>query len=176
GIGNTTAASCLIGSLCDSSRKLTPDELVGRGAGANEQQFARKKVVVNAAIQRVGQLGISSAKEVACQLGGLEIVALAGFYCEAAARRRTVLLDGLIATSAAVLAETLRPGTRHQLVAGHRSTEPAHKIALDQLQLTPVLELNMRLGEATGALAALPLLDLAAAFFNDMATLDELEL
>ncbi|WP_417736710.1 nicotinate-nucleotide--dimethylbenzimidazole phosphoribosyltransferase [Rosistilla oblonga] len=176
GIGNTTAATCLIGLLCESEIGSNVAEIVGRGAGLDDQQLSHKQQVVVAAIERVRALGPLNAKQIGCEVGGLEIVALAGFYARAAQAGRTVLIDGVIATSAAVLADAIHPGTRAQMIAGHRSTEPAHNAALAKLQLTPIVDLQMRLGEATGAIAALPILDLAAAMLCDMATLGELEL
>jgi len=173
GIGNTTTASCLIGLLTDDSN---PERLVGRGAGIDDTMLNRKQQVVIEAINRVRELGAVAPRGIACEVGGLEIVALAGFYTEGARLGATLLIDGLIATSAALLAESLHPSVRDNMIAGHCSTEPGHKAALHQLNLDPILDLNMRLGEATGALAALPLLDLAAAMMTDMATLSELEL
>ncbi|QEG38205.1 nicotinate-nucleotide--dimethylbenzimidazole phosphoribosyltransferase [Roseimaritima ulvae] len=170
GIGNTTSASCLIGLFCKCDRNL----LVGRGAGIDDEQLERKRAVVDAAIRRTETLKLSDAKRIACQVGGLEIVALAGFFAEGAKRGATVLVDGLIATSAALVADAIVPETSKSMIAGHRSTEPGHVVALAKLGLTPVLDLQMRLGEATGALAALPMLDLAAAMIRDMGTLDEL--
>lgn len=172
GIGNTTAASCLIGLLAGGE----VDQIVGRGAGVNDDQLRRKQQVVSSAIERVRSLGDLSAGEIGRQAGGLEIAALAGFYHQSAQSGRVVLVDGLISTAAALLAESLHPGTRNNMIVGHRSTEPGHAIALNALKLEPVLDVNMRLGEATGALAALPLLDLAAAMMNEMATLSDLEL
>lgn len=171
GIANTTAASCLIGLLADAD----PQQVVGRGAGIDDAMLIRKQQVVSMAMARVRSLGIESAKDVACQVGGLEIVALAGYYAEGARCGMTLLIDGLIATSAAVIAESLHPQTKDSMIAGHQSTEPGHTAALKWLGLNPLLDLQMRLGEATGALAALPLLDLAAAMMT-MATLEDLEL
>lgn len=178
GIGNTTSASCLIGLLCGAEC----EAIVGRGAGIDDAGLARKREVVENAMRRVrsrlnmSALSTSLAKQIACDVGGFEIVALAGFYSESAARGRTILIDGQIATSAAVLAEAMLPGTRDCMIAGHRSTEPGHMVALEKLQLSPILDLQMRLGEGSGALAALPLLDLAAAMMNGMASLSELDL
>lgn len=171
GIGNTTAASCLIGLLCN----LPAEKVVGRGAGIDDNMLGHKERVVAEAMTRVSDLGSGDASEVACQVGGLEIVSLAGFYSEAAQRGRTVLVDGLIATSAALLTDAMQPRARNYMIAGHRSTEPGHLAALERLQLEPVLDLGMRLGEATGALSCLPLLDLASAMCSQMASLDELD-
>lgn len=171
GIGNTTSASCLIGLITGAA----PEHIVGRGAGIDDAGLMRKREVVEAAISRVRALGNIDTKRIACEVGGLEIVALAGFYATAAKIGLTILLDGLISTSAALIAEALFPGSRKQMIAAHRSSEPGHMAALEHLELAPLLDLSFRLGEATGALAALPLLDLAAAMINQMATLDELK-
>lgn len=172
GIGNTTSASCLIGLFCN----LESESIVGRGAGIDDAGLVRKREVVAKAMHRVRSLSGLTPKQIGCELGGLEIAALAGFYYEAAARERTILLDGLISTSAALLVEAMFPGTRQNMIAGHQSAEPGHIAALEKLQLKPLLNLQMRLGEGTGALAALPLLDLAAAMMSDMGTLAELKL
>jgi nicotinate-nucleotide--dimethylbenzimidazole phosphoribosyltransferase len=171
GIGNTTAASCLIGLLCD----VPAEHVVGRGAGIDDDTLRHKQTVVAQAMERVRDLGAGNAHEIACQVGGLEVISLAGFYSEAARRGRTILVDGLIATSAALLADAIHRGARNQMIASHRSAEPGHLSALEMLQLEPVLDLGMRLGEASGALACLPLLDLAAAMCSRMASLDELD-
>lgn len=172
GIGNTTAASCIIGLLANAA----PDSIVGRGAGIGDAGFERKLGIVKSTIQRVRSLGILAPKEIAAQVGGLEIVALAGFYSEGARRGATLLVDGLIATSAALIACSINSSVGMRMIAGHRSTEPGHAAALEHLGLNPLLNLQMRLGEGTGALAALPILDLAAAMLQNMATLDELSL
>jgi nicotinate-nucleotide--dimethylbenzimidazole phosphoribosyltransferase len=100
---------------------------------------------------------------------------LAAYYATAARHGRTILLDGFIATTAALLAESICPGTKQFMIAGHCSAEQAHAELLQYLGLEPLLNLGCRLGEATGALLALPLLDLAAAMMNAMATLKDLE-
>ena len=175
GIGNTTSAVCMIALLADVTDGAQVDQMVGPGAGADDEQMIRKRAVIRQAIQRVQGLGPSHAETIACQVGGLEIVALAGYYAAASQSNCTVVVDGLIATSAALLANAIRPGCRQRMIAAHRSTEPAQQIALQHLQLKPMLDLQMRLGEATGALAALPLMDLASAMICRMATLDEMQ-
>lgn len=172
GIGNTTPASCLLALLAE----LDIDKIVGRGAGIDDAGLERKCQVVREAIARVRRLGAVGAERIACEVGGLEIVALAGFYARAAELKLVIVLDGFIATAAALLADVLRPGTHCQMIAGHASSEPGHVLALAKLGLVPLLDLHLRLGEGTGALAALPLIDLAAAMVSDMATLDELNL
>jgi len=172
GIGNTTSASCLIGLFTGAQ----PDLIVGRGAGLDDDKLIHKRQVVKSTIERVRSIGATSAKEIACQVGGLEIVALAGFYTEGSRLGATLLIDGLIATAAALIAARIDPSVRDRMIAGHRSTEPGHLSALEHLALSPVLDLKMRLGEGTGALVALPILDLAAAMVREMATLEELKL
>jgi len=171
GIGNTTAASCLIGMLVNAES----ETIVGRGAGVGDEGLERKFTAVRSSIERVRALNLTSPQQIAAQLGGLEIVALAGFYTEGASRGATLLIDGLIATSAALIAFAINPLVVTKMIAGHRSTEPGQMVALARMGLNPVLDLKMRLGEATGAIAALPILDLAAAMMNGMATLSELQ-
>jgi nicotinate-nucleotide--dimethylbenzimidazole phosphoribosyltransferase len=107
------------------------------------------------------------------KLGGFEIGGLAGIILGAAARRCPVVLDGLIATAAAVLAVGLVPAAREYLIAGHRSVEPGHTVALDALGLEPVLDLELRLGEGTGGALALPVLEAACRLLDEMATFEE---
>jgi nicotinate-nucleotide--dimethylbenzimidazole phosphoribosyltransferase len=170
GIGNSTSASCLAVLLAD----LRPEQAVGRGAGADDGTLARKRQVVAEACQRVrGKLARGSRAALAA-VAGLEIVAMAGFYAAAARAGRTIVLDGFIATSAALIAEHLVPGTASALIAAHRSAEPGHGATLGRLGLVPFLEgWQMRLGEGTGALLLMPLLDAAAAVVGEMATFRE---
>ncbi|QEL18237.1 nicotinate-nucleotide--dimethylbenzimidazole phosphoribosyltransferase [Limnoglobus roseus] len=169
GIGNTTPASCLTSLLTGSPT----DETVGLGAGADDAILERKRRVVGEAVDRVrGKLPTDPETAIAA-VCGLEIAAMAGFYRRAAVLKRTVVLDGFIATSAALVAERLWPGTARQMIAAHRSAEPGHAVALRQLGLKPILDnWGMRLGEGTGALIAMPLLDAAAAIMG-MAMLHE---
>ena len=171
GIGNTTAASCLAVLLAD----IPVDRAVGRGAGADDATLARKRAVVAAAAGRArDQLGAARRGAIAA-VAGFEIVAMAGFYAEAHRLGLTIVLDGMIATAAALIAEALGPGTVGSMIAAHRSAEPAHGAMLARLGLDPLLsDWHLRLGEGTGALLALPLLDAAAAILVGMHTLDEL--
>ena len=175
GIGNTTAATCLIALLCDVHENDSVDSIVGTGAGADESQLAKKRMVVRDSIQRVRLLGSLTPQQIGCHVGGLEIVSLAGYYATGANLGVTLLLDGVIATSAALLAEAVQSGTVQYMIAGHHSPEPAHQIALKQLGLEPIQDLRMRLGEATGALASVPILDLAVSMMDKMAFIEELQ-
>ncbi len=169
GIGNSTPASCLTALLAE-----VPVEIaVGRGAGADDAVLARKRAVVaTAADSQRGTLAGNPVAAIAA-VAGLEIAALAGFFMAAADRGLTVVLDGYIATAAALVAERLRPGTASVLIAAHRSAEPGHAAALARLGLEPFLDTwGMRLGEGTGALLLLPLLDAAAAILGEMATFE----
>jgi nicotinate-nucleotide--dimethylbenzimidazole phosphoribosyltransferase len=169
GIGNTTPASCLTALLSD-----VPVEIaVGRGAGADDAVLARKSDVVTTAVALArSRLAIDPLKAIAA-VCGLEIAAMAGFFACAAELRLTIVLDGFIATAAALIAERLRPGTASAMIAAHRSAEPGHQAALDALGLVPMLDSwGMRLGEGTGALLLLPLLDAAADICSKMATFD----
>lgn len=170
GIGNTTAAACLAVLLAG----VPVEHAVGRGAGADDATLARKREVVEAATRHLRPADAPATKAAVAAVGGLEVAAMAGFYAAAAAAGLTIVLDGFIATSAALVAEALAPGTRSALIAAHRSAEPGHEPTLTALGLTPFLDTwQLRLGEGTGALLALPLLDAAAAIVRDMATFDQ---
>ena len=170
GIGNTTAAACLTALLAG----LDPTEAVGRGAGADETVLAAKQRVVQQAVGRARLLFASDQKAAIAAVSGFEIVAMAGFIAAAANAGSTLLLDGYVATAAALIAEQLAPGSARCLIAAHLSAEPGHAAALAQLGLEPLLEWQMRLGEGTGALVALPLLDSAAALLTKVALLADL--
>ncbi|HEY5841630.1 MAG TPA: nicotinate-nucleotide--dimethylbenzimidazole phosphoribosyltransferase [Mycobacterium sp.] len=167
GIGNTTASTVLIAALTNSE----PVAVVGRGTGVDDAGWIRKTAAVRDALYRahavrsdpIGLLRVA---------GGADLAAMAGFLAQAAVRRTPVLLDGVVVTAAALAAERLAPGARAWWQAGHRSTEPAHTLALAQLELEPIVDLRMRLGEGTGAAIALPVVRAAIAILTDMATFD----
>jgi nicotinate-nucleotide--dimethylbenzimidazole phosphoribosyltransferase len=166
GIGNTTSASCLTAIITGAD----PTDVVGRGAGADDATLSRKRQVVHTALHRYQTLDEKSALEA---MGGLEIAAMAGFIHRTCSLGRTVLLDGFVATAAALIVSCIQPDTVNQMIAAHQSAEPGHAIALQHLGLTPILtDWQMRLGEGTGALTAVPLLDAAAAMLR-MGTLAE---
>ena len=168
GIGNTTPSACLV---CHFTG-LDPAQVVGRGTGVDDATLARKVAVVRAALAANRQAATDAVGALAA-LGGLEIAGLTGVILEGAARRRPVLVDGFIATAAALVAAAVAPGCRGYLVAAHRSQELGHAAALGALGLRPLLDLDLRLGEGTGALLALPLLRAAVAVLNGMATFED---
>lgn len=168
GIGNTTPAACLTALLADADARAA----TGRGAGADDAVLAVKARIVATATARARALLPADPRAAVAEVGGLEIAAMAGFYARGATLGATLLLDGYVATAAALMAERLVPGTARAMIAGHRSAEPGHGVALASLGLTPLLDWRMRLGEGSGALVALPLLDAAAALLTGVARLD----
>ena len=169
GIGNTTTAATLVSVLTGAPATLT----VGRGTGMDAAGLERKRAVVTAALARHGtRLGAGEALKA---VGGLELVALAGAVLEAARSRLPVILDGYAVGAAALAAAGLEPLCADVLFAGHRSAEPGHDIVLAELGLEPLLDLRLRLGEASGGLLALPLIEAAAALHHGMATFADAE-
>jgi nicotinate-nucleotide--dimethylbenzimidazole phosphoribosyltransferase len=167
GIGNSTAAACLTSALTGAP----PQETTGRGTGVDDAGLATKRAVVSEALARARPDPADPLGALA-ELGGLEIALLVGATLGAAARRIPVVLDGYIATSAALVAAALAPTLPGFLIAGHRSSEPGHRVALAHLGLRPLLELEMRLGEGSGAALAIPLILAAAQVMRDMATFE----
>jgi nicotinate-nucleotide--dimethylbenzimidazole phosphoribosyltransferase len=165
GIGNTTAAAVLVAALTNAE----PVVVVGFGTGIDDAGWARKTAAVRDALFRARQVLPDPVGLLRCA-GGADLAALAGFCAQAAVRRTPLLLDGMAVTAAALVAEHLAPGARLWWQAGHRSTEPGHALALAALELDPILDLRMRLGEGTGAALALPVLRAAAATLSSMAT------
>jgi nicotinate-nucleotide--dimethylbenzimidazole phosphoribosyltransferase len=170
GIGNTTPAACLAMLLANVSLQ----DAVGRGAGADDETMERKRDVVQSAVDRSRRGWRDNSFASIAGVAGLEIAAMAGFFTSARSFGLTIVLDGYVASAAALIAEQLQPGTATSMIAAHLSAEPGHRLVLEQLGLQPFLEWNMRLGEGTGALLLLPLLDAAASMTCEMATLDSL--
>ncbi len=168
GIGNTTAASALLAALTG----LPASEVCGRGSGLDAQGLVRKRATVTAALER-NRPDRRDPLECLRRLGGLELAALSGAVLGAASARRPVLLDGFASGVAALAACRLQPAVRDYLIAGHRSAEPAHGHVLTELGLEPLLDLRMRLGEASGAALALPLIGLAARLHGEMSRFAE---
>ncbi len=165
GIGNTTAAAVLVAALTNTE----PVAVVGFGTGVDDAGWARKTAAVRDALFRTRLVLPDPVGLLRCG-GGADLAAIAGFCAQAAVRRTPLLLDGMAVTAAALVAERLAPGARHWWQAGHRSTEPGHTLALATLELEPILDLRMRLGEGTGAVLALHLLRAAVATLSSMAT------
>jgi nicotinate-nucleotide--dimethylbenzimidazole phosphoribosyltransferase len=166
GIGNTTAAAAVAATLYD----FPAEQCTGRGTGVDDEVLVRKKKAVDAAKRRVGE---ASPLEVLRQVGGSELVAIAGAAAEARVRSIPVVLDGFVVTTSVAPLEELHRGALDNCIAGHRSPEPGHALVLSQLRKRPLLDLDMRLGEGSGALAAVPLIRLAAAAVTDVATFEE---
>jgi nicotinate-nucleotide--dimethylbenzimidazole phosphoribosyltransferase len=167
GIGNTATAAALFGALTGASPELS----VGRGTGLDAAGLERKRGVVAAALATHGTA--LPARDALLAVGGLELAALSGAAVEATHLRLPVLLDGYAATVAALAAVRLDPLVAEVLIATHRSAEPGHGLALEELGLEPLLDLRLRLGEASGALIALPLIEAAGALHRKMATFEE---
>lgn len=165
GIGNTTPSAALIVALTGTAAEV----VTGRGTGIDDETLARKTEVVEAAARRTTGL---DPVDVLAEVGGLEHAGLAGFVIGAAARGVPVLLDGVIAGAAALVAQALAPTAIDYCFAGHRSVEPGHVAALQQLGLRPLVDLDLRLGEGSGAVLAVPLVQAAARILAEMATFD----
>lgn len=165
GIGNTTAAAALTGVLC----RLNAAEVVGRGTGIDDDTWMRKTAAVRNAMFRARHLRADPIGLLAAA-GGADLAAMAGFLTAAAARGVPVLLDGAVVGAAALVASVVSYRGRLWWVAGHRSVEPAHTAALARLRLEPIVDLQMRLGEGSGALVALPIVVSAVELLRDMAT------
>ncbi|WP_304118265.1 nicotinate-nucleotide--dimethylbenzimidazole phosphoribosyltransferase [Mycolicibacterium bacteremicum] len=168
GIGNTTPATTLIAALTRSE----PVAVIGRGTGIDDDGWARKVSAIRDALYRARAV-VADPMGLLRVCGGADLAAMAGFLAQAAVRRTPVLLDGVVVTAAALVADELAPGARAWWQAGHRSTEPAHTLALQRLELEPIVDLGMRLGEGSGAAVALPVLRAAVATLASMATFAE---
>ena len=166
GIGNTTPSAALVAAFTGRAAA----EVTGRGTGIDDPTLARKVAAVDAALARTPRREDPVA--VLASLGGLEIAALTGFVVGGAAARVPVVVDGVIAGAALLTAAQLVPGVVPFCFAGHLSTEPAARAVLDTLDLEPILDLELRLGEGSGACLALPVLEAAARILGEMATFD----
>jgi nicotinate-nucleotide--dimethylbenzimidazole phosphoribosyltransferase len=170
GIGNTTASAAIASALLG----LSAGETAGSGTGIDAKGRALKVSVIDQAVAHHGLTrGDVSVEHVLCAVGGLEITAVCGAIIAAAQRRIPVLIDGFIVSVAALAAARLNPFCRPFLLASHRSVEQGHRLVLEALNLRPLIDLDLRLGEGSGAAVALPLLRLACALHNGMATFAE---
>lgn len=168
GIGNTTPASALISVLTNTE----PIKVVGRGTGIDDAGWVRKCAAIRDARRRAWPHRDNPARLLAA-VGGADLAAMTGFLLQSTLRRTPVLLDGLVVSAAALVAQLATPRIVQWLRAAHLSAEPAHELALRRLELEPILRLGMRLGEGTGALVALPVLRAATLTLARMATFDE---
>jgi nicotinate-nucleotide--dimethylbenzimidazole phosphoribosyltransferase len=170
GIGNTTAASVITAVLTGQP----PAVVTGKGTGLEKRAHEHKISVVDAVIQKhfakAPRVSDAQPLEVLRRVGGLEIAAMVGFVLGAARYQIPVITDGFISTTAAALACAVEPRVKEYLFAGHCSQEPGHRFLLEYLGLDPILTLDMRLGEGTGAVLALPIIESALRLYSDMAT------
>jgi nicotinate-nucleotide--dimethylbenzimidazole phosphoribosyltransferase len=165
GIGNTTASS----AICAVFTQATVAEVTGRGTGIDEPTRRHKIAVIERALA-ANRPNPQDALDVLAKVGGFEIGAIAGVILGAAVRRIPVLVDGFISTAGAMLAAGLAPLSRHYMIAAHRSAEPGHGLMQAYLDLQPIFQLDLRLGEGTGAALAMPVVAAAVAILNEMAT------
>lgn len=168
GIGNTTASAAITAVM--TGRPVA--EVTGRGTGIDDAAHARKVLVIQQALE-LHRLDRADALDVLAKVGGLEIGGLAGLILGSAASRVPVVLDGFIAGAAALIAVELQPLCREYLIASHRSVERGHQAILDHLGLKPLLDLDLRLGEGTGACLGMSLVSAAIKILTEMTTFDE---
>lgn len=168
GIGNTTPAAALTAALTGSDAV----SVCGRGTGIDDERWMRKVSAIRDALWRARDRTADPVDLLRC-IGGADFAAMAAFLARSAERGTPVILDGLPVTAAALVAEQMAPDARAYWVAGHESAEPAHALALEHLDLEPVLRLSMRLGEGSGALCALPIVQAAIATCSQMATFSQ---
>jgi nicotinate-nucleotide--dimethylbenzimidazole phosphoribosyltransferase len=167
GIANTTPSAALIAAFTGAA----PADVTGRGTGVDDAVLAHKIDVVALALALHGPDPADPAGALAA-IGGFEHAALAGYLLGAAAARVPVVLDGVIAGAAALVAQALAPDSTAAMIAGHRSAEPGASVALDALGLAPLVDLDLRLGEGSGAVLALPIVQGAVRVLRDVATFD----
>ena len=168
GIGNTTPASAVTAAIC----RRPATEVTGRGTGIDSDSFRRKVQVIEQAL-RVNRPEPSDPLDVLSKVGGFEIGAIAGMILMAASRRVPVVVDGFISTAGALIAAGIAPDVTEYLFAGHKSVEQGHRVQMDHLGLRPVLDLDMRLGEGTGAALTMNLIDAGIRIYTEMATFQD---
>ena len=168
GIGNTTASSAITALLTDKP----VEQVTGRGTGLDDDHLSRKTALIEQAI-RLHRPDPEDGIDVLSKVGGLEIGMLAGIALAAAETRVPVVLDGFITTAAALVAWKLNPAVKDYFIASHRSVDPGHRAALHALELEPLLDLSLRLGEGTGAALAFGIIDASLKLLREMATFGE---
>lgn len=168
GIGNTTPSSAIIAAITGAS----PESVTGRGTGIEDAQFKHKVSVVERILE-LNKPDPVDTLDVLGKVGGFEIGGIAGLIIGAASMQKPVLIDGLISTAGALIAYGLCPRAGEYMIASHRSVERGHSVALDHMRKRPLLDLDMRLGEGTGAALAMPLVEAAVRILTNMATFEE---
>ncbi|HSE69182.1 MAG TPA: nicotinate-nucleotide--dimethylbenzimidazole phosphoribosyltransferase [Nocardioidaceae bacterium] len=168
GIANTTPSAALVSGFTGTD----PARVTGRGTGVDDPTLARKVEIVTRALADRPVPPDTDPLGLLASVGGFEHAGIAGFVLGAAARRTPVVLDGVIAGAAALVAQALAPDAVGYCFAGHRSVEPGHTVALERLGLRPLVDLDLRLGEGTGAVLAFPVVEAAGALLREMATFD----
>ena len=167
GIANSTPAAAIIALATG----IEPARVAGRGTGVDDRAFARKVEVIETAL-RLHRARLGNGISMLAAIGGFELAAMAGACLGAAAARVPVVVDGFIATAAATAAQSLHPGIYEHLFFGHRSAEGGHALALQSMRVRPILDLDMRLGEGSGAAIAMSVIQTALALFHQMATFE----
>lgn len=167
GIGNTTPSSAIVSAI--TGRKV--EEVTGRGTGIDDKTMAGKILAIKKALD-VNKLDLNDGIDILSKVGGFEIGGLAGVILAAAAHRTPVVIDGFISGAAALIAVTIEPKAKDYMIAAHCSVEQGHKAALEFLGLKPILDLNLRLGEGTGAALAMHIIEAGTKILNEMATFE----
>ena len=168
GIGNTTPATAIISTLTG----ISVADLAGRGTGVDDEGLKRKIDVIERAIEK-HRVSKDDPLELLQSVGGLELAAMTGFYLRAGSLGLAIMLDGFVSHSAALVATALKPELKAYLFASHSSRTEAHKVRYEMMGVTPLLDFSLRLGEGSGAVLAMPLIESAAAILSDMATFAE---
>lgn len=168
GIGNTTPSSAIVAAITGAP----PVQVTGRGTGLDDEQFKSKVSVIERVLE-VNRPDPKDAWDVLSKVGGFEIAGIAGLILGAASLRKPILIDGFISTAGAMIAQGICPASADYMIAAHRSVEQGHRIALEHLKKQPLLDLDMRLGEGTGAALAMSLVEAAVRIMTEMATFEE---
>lgn len=168
GIGNTTTSSAILYCLTDSNI----DEVVGRGGGLSDKDLKKKKNIIIEACRKYN-LKFKNPLEVLCSVGGFDIACMVGMYLGAAMEKKPILIDGFISSVAALVAVKLDEKVRDYVIATHMSEEPGMKVVMKELKKTPFLNMEMRLGEGTGAVLAYPIIKSAIRILHEMKTKEE---
>jgi nicotinate-nucleotide--dimethylbenzimidazole phosphoribosyltransferase len=167
GIANTTASTAIIAALTQRPVK----EITGRGTGINDEVLQRKIKIVEKALQ-INRPDLNDPLDVLAKVGGFEIAGITGFILGSAAARTPVVIDGVISGAGALIAHRLNPAAGDYMFMSHRSQEPAHEVLLDQVKQEALFDFGMRLGEGTGAVIGMSLLEAAAKIYSEMATFE----